>query len=225
MPSNRPSVERILGAIKDRKFNPHEASQPRRRESGAWSSFMPVVRLQSPPSSRLGGQGATTSETSTMGESPTRIPTQAKTGLALEEEDRQRQLFATEMMRERVKLLHPPESANVDPAVRPATEVWRLWLKKWLRVVWARVLTRISRHVARDVYIRLVKSLILVIKALTISRTCIRDSLPLATGFLGLALLDMVSDDLRISGLLAVLHFTWITVVCRFYSGQGILHT
>jgi len=44
-------------------------------------------------------------------------------------------------------------------------------------------------------------------------------------GFLGLALLDMVSDDMRLSGLLAVLHFTWITIVCRFYSGQETLHT
>ena len=126
---------------------------------------MPVVRLQSPPSSRLGGQGATTSETRTTGESSTRLPAPTKTGLTLKEEERQRQLFTTEMMRERVKLLDPPESTSVDPAVQPATvEVWKVWLKKWIRVVWTRVLTRIRRHVARDVYIRLVKSLILIIK-------------------------------------------------------------
>jgi hypothetical protein len=132
---------------------------------------MPVVRLQSPPSSRLGSQGATKSETRT-GEPSIRIPVPAKTGLALEEEESQPPLFTTDMMRERVKLLDPPESASIDPAVQPATEVWRLWFKKWLRVVWTRVLTRIRRHVARDVYIRLVKSLILVIKVFSHQHSC-----------------------------------------------------
>lgn len=44
-------------------------------------------------------------------------------------------------------------------------------------------------------------------------------------GFLGLALLDAVSDDMLLSGVLVVLHVALMTMICGFYSGHGILHT
>lgn len=80
---------------------------------------------------------------------------------ALEEEERQRQAFTTEMMRERVKLLGPPESASVPKLV---SEVRSQRLKVWIRELWVRMLTRTTAHVTRDLYIRLFKSCILVIK-------------------------------------------------------------
>jgi hypothetical protein len=83
---------------------------------------------------------------------------------ALEEEERQRQAFTTEMMRERVKLLGPPESASVHSIVKPVSEVRSQQLKVWIRELWVRMLTRIRMHVTRGLYIRLFKSCILIIK-------------------------------------------------------------
>ena len=96
-----------------------------------------------------------------MAEPHTQKPTPAP---ALEEEERQRQAFTTEMMRERVKLLGPPESASVQSIVKPVSEVQRQQLKMWTRELWVRMLTRTRMYVTRDLYIRLFKSFILVIK-------------------------------------------------------------
>lgn len=65
------------------------------------------------------------------------------------------------MMRERVKLLGPPESATVPSIVKPSSEVRRQRLKMWIRELWVCMLTRIR---LRDLYVRLFKSCILVIK-------------------------------------------------------------
>ena len=124
---------------------------------------MPVIRRQSTPTSNLASDG--TSEMRPELHSNTgrdiQRPFPASNGPVEGEEDREPQVFATEMMCERVKLLGPPEGIGAD-RVGPAPMVWKVWFRGWARALRARVWTR--ANVTREVYIRIIKSCILVVK-------------------------------------------------------------
>ncbi|KAK2465120.1 hypothetical protein APHAL10511_002928, partial [Amanita phalloides] len=151
VPQSRPSVERISAALREGKFQSQEKVRNRRRDSSAWSTpFMPIVRRQSPLSSQFGSQGlpaiVATQETTTDVD-----PT-----LEAEEEERKRQVFRTEMMRERVKLLGPPEILGNGTVGQSMPNVW------WTKVT--RIYLSMRARVSWDVLVRLVKSSILVLK-------------------------------------------------------------
>jgi hypothetical protein len=117
-------------------------------------------------------------------------------------------LFAMEMMRERVKLLGPPEGVeSPDPdrggGVGWLRREWRAAVSKWERTflgkVVGRLVARAKLKMGRETYVRMVKSCLLSVKVsgsccsrpvlslvpeqiLTISRSCIQSALNLDRG-------------------------------------------
>ncbi|KAF8630993.1 hypothetical protein AX15_002685 [Amanita polypyramis BW_CC] len=212
VPSSRPSVERVSTALREGKFNPQDTQRR--------SFMMPVVRRQS-TSPDLAGQRAPEVRpdlhNATGGDKQRSLPVTSEPVDG--EEERQRQVFITEMMRERVKLLGPPEGIGADPD-RPAPEIWRVLLRRWARA--SRVWVRARANVTKEVYMRMVKSCILVIKVFTISHLCTRNNLkgedatyiPRVASLLGLALLDSVSDDMWLSAILVLAHVVLLRIAC-----------